>query len=66
MEQDLQNIVGTYDDIPAEYAAAFTGEHEKKPRDREILSRFYRVCKPEGVRVREQAGSLLLDLTRCG
>lgn len=40
MGQDLHRIKNTYDTVAEEYAAAFTGEHEKKPEDRKILLRF--------------------------
>ena len=40
MEQDLTRIERAYDAVAEEYAEAFYGEHEKKPKDREILHRF--------------------------
>lgn len=40
MEQDMNKIVALYDTVARKYAEAFTGEHEKKPKDREILCRF--------------------------
>jgi ubiquinone/menaquinone biosynthesis C-methylase UbiE len=40
MEQSLDKIAKQYDAIAKEYGEAFTGEHEKKPKDREILRRF--------------------------
>ena len=40
MEQDIDQITNLYDKVSKEYAAAFSGEHEKKPKDREILDRF--------------------------
>ena len=40
MEQDLNKVESMYDTVAKEYADAFTGEHEKKPKDREILRRF--------------------------
>ena len=40
MEQSSEKIAQQYDAIAGEYAKAFTGEHEKKPKDREILRRF--------------------------
>ena len=40
MGQDLDRIARTYDTVAKEYAEAFTNEHEKKPKDRELLQRF--------------------------
>jgi ubiquinone/menaquinone biosynthesis C-methylase UbiE len=40
MGQDLNKIEAVYDKVAKEYAEAFSGEHEKKPKDREILKRF--------------------------
>ena len=40
MGQDLNKIKNTYNTIAQEYTAAFTDEHDKKPKDREILLRF--------------------------
>ena len=40
MGQDTNKIARTYDSVAKEYAEAFTNEHEKKPKDREILQRF--------------------------
>jgi len=40
MEQDLNRIENVYDKVAREYAERFSGEHEKKPKDREILHRF--------------------------
>ena len=40
MGQDLKKVENTYDAIAKEYAEKFIGEHEKKPKDREILLRF--------------------------
>jgi len=42
MEKELNNIERMYDTIAKEYAETFTGEHEKKPKDQEILRRFSR------------------------
>lgn len=42
MGQDLSKIEIAYDTVAEEYAEAFSGEHEKKPMDREILRRFSR------------------------
>jgi ubiquinone/menaquinone biosynthesis C-methylase UbiE len=38
--QNLNKIENLYDTVAKEYAEAFSGEHEKKPKDREILDRF--------------------------
>jgi ubiquinone/menaquinone biosynthesis C-methylase UbiE len=40
MGQDVKKIENQYDSIAKEYAETFSGEHEKKPRDREMLLRF--------------------------
>ncbi len=40
MGQDLNKIESMYDTVAKEYAEAFSGEHEKKPKDQEILHRF--------------------------
>jgi SAM-dependent methyltransferase len=40
MGQDLNKIEQTYDTVAKEYAEEFYGEHEKKPKDQEILHRF--------------------------
>ena len=40
MGQDLDKIENLYDTVANEYVEAFCGEHEKKPKDREILHRF--------------------------
>jgi ubiquinone/menaquinone biosynthesis C-methylase UbiE len=40
MEQDLDKIENLYDTVAREYTETFSGEHEKKPKDREILYRF--------------------------
>jgi ubiquinone/menaquinone biosynthesis C-methylase UbiE len=40
MGQDVNQIEIQYDLVAKEYAEAFSGEHEKKPKDREILRRF--------------------------
>lgn len=32
-----------YDTVAGEYSENFTGEHDKKPKDREILGRFSRI-----------------------
>ena len=38
--QDIKIIERTYDTVAKEYAVAFFSEHEKKPKDQEILHRF--------------------------
>jgi hypothetical protein len=38
--QDLSKLENVYDTVAREYAETFSGEHEKKPKDREILHRF--------------------------
>jgi ubiquinone/menaquinone biosynthesis C-methylase UbiE len=40
MGQELNKIARAYDTVAKEYAEAFAGEHEKKPKDQEILRRF--------------------------
>ncbi len=40
MGQNLDEVENLYDTVAKEYAEAFSGEHEKKPKDREILRRF--------------------------
>jgi ubiquinone/menaquinone biosynthesis C-methylase UbiE len=40
MGRDLNRIEKLYDKIAVEYAGAFSGEHEKKPKDQEVLRRF--------------------------
>ncbi|WP_287373585.1 class I SAM-dependent methyltransferase [Prosthecochloris sp.] len=40
MGQDLNKVERLYDTVAREYAEAFCGEHEEKPKDREILYRF--------------------------
>ncbi len=40
--QDLINIEDTYDSVSEEYGAAFSNEHSRKPKDREVLRRFAR------------------------
>ena len=42
MVQVLLKIERMYDTVAKEYAEAFSGEHEKKPKDQEILRRFSR------------------------
>jgi ubiquinone/menaquinone biosynthesis C-methylase UbiE len=38
--QNLTKIENLYDTVAKEYAKTFSGEHEKKPRDQEVLYRF--------------------------
>jgi ubiquinone/menaquinone biosynthesis C-methylase UbiE len=40
MGQDLNKIEKLYDKVAKEYAETFSDEHEKKPKDQEILHRF--------------------------
>jgi ubiquinone/menaquinone biosynthesis C-methylase UbiE len=40
MEQDLHKIEKMYDTVAKEWASAFSGEHDNKPKDREMLLRF--------------------------
>ena len=40
MGQELNIIERMYDKVAKEYAETFSGEHEKKPKDQEILHRF--------------------------
>jgi len=40
IDQDLHKIENLYDTVAKEYAEAFSGEHEKKPKDQEVLRRF--------------------------
>ncbi len=40
MGQNLKKIERMYDAVAAQYAEAFTGEHEKKPMDQEVLRSF--------------------------
>ena len=40
MGQDLNKIENLYDKVAKEYSETFSCEHEKKPKDQEILKRF--------------------------
>jgi len=40
MGQELINIERMYDTVAKEYSETFSGEHENKPKDQEILRRF--------------------------
>lgn len=40
MGQELNIIERLYDNVAKEYSETFSGEHEKKPKDQEILRRF--------------------------
>ena len=42
MGQELNKIERMYDIVAKEYSETFSGEHEKKPKDQEILRRFSR------------------------
>ncbi|MBN1190389.1 MAG: methyltransferase domain-containing protein [Dehalococcoidales bacterium] len=41
MGNDLDKIENTYDTLAEEWTKAFAGEHDNKPKDREILYRFF-------------------------
>jgi len=45
MEQNLNKVENLYDALAREYAETFSGEHEKKPKDQEILRRFSQEIK---------------------
>lgn len=40
MGQNVNKVENAYDTVAKEYAETFSGEHEKKPKDQEILRRF--------------------------
>jgi ubiquinone/menaquinone biosynthesis C-methylase UbiE len=40
MGQNINKVESLYDSVAKEYAETFSDEHEKKPKDREILQRF--------------------------
>jgi SAM-dependent methyltransferase len=40
MGQNLDKVENLYDTVAKEYAETFSGEHEKKPKDQDILHRF--------------------------
>jgi ubiquinone/menaquinone biosynthesis C-methylase UbiE len=40
MVQNIHKIENLYNKVATEYAEKFSGEHEKKPKDQEILRRF--------------------------
>jgi len=40
MGEDVNKVENLYDTVAIEYAETFSGEHEKKPKDQEILHRF--------------------------
>jgi len=42
MGKDVDRIESVYNSIAKEWAEAFSNEHEKKPKDREILLKFSR------------------------
>ena len=43
MGQGIAKIAGLYGTVAKEYAETFSGEHEKKPKDQEVLRRFSKV-----------------------
>jgi len=45
MSQSPSKVASQYDAVAREYAETFTGEHEKKPKDQEILRRFSKEIK---------------------
>ncbi len=48
MVQNPEIVENMYDAVANEYADTFSGEHEKKPKDREILLRFAREIGSDG------------------
>ena len=46
--QDIHKVERLYDTVADAYAETFSGEHEKKPKDRELLYRFYREIGTDG------------------
>ncbi len=48
MGQNLDKVENQYDSIAKEWAETFSGEHEKKPKDQEILHRFSREIGGKG------------------
>jgi len=40
MRRDVDKVESVYDTVAKEYAEAFSDEHEKKPKDQEVLRRF--------------------------
>ena len=40
MGQDLEKVENVYDVVAEQYTETFSAEHEKKPKDQEILHRF--------------------------
>ena len=46
--QNIQVISNVYDAVAEEYAITFLGEHEKKPKDEEVLCRFSREVAGKG------------------
>jgi ubiquinone/menaquinone biosynthesis C-methylase UbiE len=45
MQQDPERIAKVYDTVAVQYAKEFEGEHEKKPKDREMLEKFSKETK---------------------
>jgi len=43
MEWDLNKVESQYDTVAKEYAETFSGDHEKKPKDQEMLHRLSQV-----------------------
>jgi len=48
MGQDMNKVERQYDALAREYAEAFSGEHDRKPMDREMLRRFSREIGDRG------------------
>ena len=42
MGQDVEKVENVYDAVAEQYTETFSGEHDKKPKDQEILHRFSR------------------------
>jgi ubiquinone/menaquinone biosynthesis C-methylase UbiE len=50
MGQNLNKVENMYDTVAKEYAETFFGEHEKKPKDQEILYKFSQeICNRQPV-----------------
>ena len=66
MGQDPNKIEKTYDALAKEYAEAFSGEHEKKPKDREMLQRFSReIGDGKPVWVHKHCAQCMRCIMRC-
>jgi len=48
MQRALRKIETTYNKVAQEYATAFSSEHERKPKDQEILQRFAAQVRDRG------------------